>query len=175
VEELILDFEAYGFLQKVEFADLNGWSLTDRGRARVEELLTTELEESRAREAIATAHAMFLPLNKRFLDAITRWQVRPQPWDDMALNDHTDPEWDGRAQDALIRLTKRLRPVEQRLSAALARFEGYTDRIERALAKVQRGEMEWIDKPGIDSCHMVWFELHEDLIATLGLERGADA
>ncbi|WP_245966848.1 hypothetical protein [Sphaerisporangium album] len=25
----------------------------------------------------------------------------------------------------------------------------------------------------VDSCHRVWFELHEDLIATLGLDRHA--
>jgi hypothetical protein len=25
---------------------------------------------------------------------------------------------------------------------------------------------------GIDSCHTVWFELHEDLLATLNIERG---
>jgi hypothetical protein len=27
----------------------------------------------------------------------------------------------------------------------------------------------------MDSYHTVWFELHEDLLATLGLERGAGA
>jgi hypothetical protein len=27
----------------------------------------------------------------------------------------------------------------------------------------------------MDSYHTVWFELHEDLLATLGLERGATA
>jgi len=25
----------------------------------------------------------------------------------------------------------------------------------------------------MDSCHTVWMELHEDLLATLGLERGS--
>jgi hypothetical protein len=26
---------------------------------------------------------------------------------------------------------------------------------------------------GIDSCHVVWMELHEDLISTLGIQRSA--
>ena len=29
-------------------------------------------------------------------------------------------------------------------------------------------------KPMIDSYHSVWFELHEDLLATLGIERGSE-
>jgi len=30
----------------------------------------------------------------------------------------------------------------------------------------------WVDAIGIDSCHTVWFQLHEDLLATLGIPRG---
>jgi hypothetical protein len=29
-----------------------------------------------------------------------------------------------------------------------------------------------VDSPLIDSFHTVWFELHEHLLATLGIERG---
>jgi hypothetical protein len=38
---------------------------------------------------------------------------------------------------------------------------------------VDRGERSWVAQPKIDSCHTVWMELHEDLLATLGLERGS--
>ncbi len=37
------------------------------------------------------------------------------------------------------------------------------------------GERDWFTKPTIDSYHSVWFELHEDLLATLGLERAKEA
>ena len=40
--------------------------------------------------------------------------------------------------------------------------------------EVRRGHGEWFDKPLIDSYHTVWFELHEDLLATLGLERSTE-
>jgi hypothetical protein len=33
------------------------------------------------------------------------------------------------------------------------------------------GDRDWFTKPTIDSYHTVWFELHEDLLATLGIDR----
>jgi len=39
---------------------------------------------------------------------------------------------------------------------------------------VQGGDGEWFTKPTVDSYHTVWFELHENLLATLGIERGAE-
>lgn len=174
VEELFLDHEARGWVERVSFADLQGWSITERGRMEVQRLLSDELDRVGARDVVATTHTAFVRLNTRFLDAVTKWQVRPTPWDRMALNDHSDPRWDGDVLEVLNGLARRLRPLEEQLAARLARFGGYADRIEGALARVDRGETKWVDEPGIDSCHMVWFELHEDLLATLGLERGVD-
>ena len=34
------------------------------------------------------------------------------------------------------------------------------------------GDGDWFTKPTIDSYHTVWFELHENLLSTLGIERG---
>jgi hypothetical protein len=173
VEELFLDLEARGSLRRVRFAELHGWSITDRGRQEDHRLLSDELDQTGAREHVAQVHTAFVRLNARFLDAVTRWQVRPMPWDRMALNDHTDLTWDGRVLDELTDLARQLHPLEEELSTKLARFGGYADRIDAALARVDRGETKWLDEPGIDSCHMVWFELHEDLLVTLGLERGS--
>jgi hypothetical protein len=55
----------------------------------------------------------------------------------------------------------------------LARFRGYDDRFTAALARVEQGELTWVARPRVDSCHTVWMELHEDLIATLGIRRGS--
>ncbi|GEK21750.1 hypothetical protein CXY01_22700 [Cellulomonas xylanilytica] len=33
------------------------------------------------------------------------------------------------------------------------------------------GDGGWVDRTDVDSCHRVWFELHEDLVATLGIDR----
>jgi hypothetical protein len=32
-----------------------------------------------------------------------------------------------------------------------------------------------VDAPDRDSCHLVWMQFHEDLLATLGIPRGSDA
>jgi len=37
---------------------------------------------------------------------------------------------------------------------------------------VQAGDGGWVDRTDVESCHRVWFELHEDLVATLGVDRG---
>jgi hypothetical protein len=39
---------------------------------------------------------------------------------------------------------------------------------------VQTGHHSWVDAPDRDSLHAVWIQLHEDLLATLGIERGTD-
>jgi hypothetical protein len=31
-----------------------------------------------------------------------------------------------------------------------------------------------VDGPDRDSCHLVWIQFHEDLLATLGIKRGSD-
>lgn len=58
------------------------------------------------------------------------------------------------------------------MGAVIDRFAGYETRYAAALERVDAGQLAWVDAPGIESCHTVWLQLHEDLIATLGLERG---
>jgi len=57
------------------------------------------------------------------------------------------------------------------LVTVLQRFGGYGDRFATALAQVARGQRRYVDEPGLDSAHTVWFQLHEDLLATLNLSR----
>jgi hypothetical protein len=172
VEELLLDFEASGWIQRVSFADISGWALTDAGRAEDVQRLGAELDQAGARPTVAAAYADFDQLNKPFLEAITKWQIRPTPDDSMARNDHSDYQWDETVLEALDRLERSLRPVCANLHDALDRFDGYADRFSAALERVDQGDGSWVTGIGIDSCHTVWFQLHEDLLATLDLERG---
>jgi hypothetical protein len=172
VEENLLDFEAYGWLTRSEFAGSAGWSLTDRGRAENERRLATELDSSGASSTVVEVHSRFLPLNARFQEAVTRWQVRPLPGDPLATNDHTDFRWDDRVIESLRSLGRRLIPLDTDLVNALARFGGYAERYNAAVARVLRRENRWVDGLGIDSCHVVWMQLHEDLLASIGLDRG---
>ncbi|GAA1145629.1 hypothetical protein [Ornithinicoccus hortensis] len=56
----------------------------------------------------------------------------------------------------------------------LTRFTGYDTRFDAALRLARAGQYEWVDRTDIDSCHRVWFQLHEDLVATLGIDRLAE-
>jgi hypothetical protein len=61
-----------------------------------------------------------------------------------------------------------------RLSAGLTRFDSYAGLYSSALVKVETGHHSWVDAPDRDSLHGVWIQFHEDLLATLGIERGTD-
>ena len=51
----------------------------------------------------------------------------------------------------------------------------YGPRLRRAVERVEAGDGEWFTKPSLPSYHSVWFELHEDLLSTLGLDRSAES
>ncbi|HEY7430425.1 MAG TPA: transcriptional regulator [Streptosporangiaceae bacterium] len=174
VEELLLDCEARGWARRTSFAGSSGWSLTDAGRGEDERRLAAELDLAGARDAVAAVHGKFLPLNKQFGVACTDWQIRPSRRDPMASNDHTDWRWDDRVLRALVYCGESFRQLCAELSQCLARFGGYAGLYASALGKAQAGQPAWIDAPDHDSCHLVWIQFHEDLLATLGIPRGSD-
>ena len=171
VVESLEDFEAFGWVQRSRFAGTGGWSLTDAGRVQDCARLAAELDVAGARSVVTEALGAFEPLNDRFLDAVTRWQLHPMPGDALAANDHRDPRWDDRVIADLVGLGSALDRVCTPLAAVLARFTGYADRYATSADRVRRGEARWVDTLGIDSCHVVWIQLHEDLLATLGVDR----
>lgn len=167
--------EHAGWVQHVAFADLDGWSLTDSGKAENERQLMAERVSADPDDVVAAVYRVFLPLNARLLRAVTDWQIKPTEADRFAPNDHFDRAWDGRVLEELTSLDRELAPLIENLSAVLARFDGYVARYESALRRAKSGELDWIDKTDVDSCHRVWFQLHEDLIATLGIDRRHEA
>jgi hypothetical protein len=170
---MLLDYEAFGWTTRVGFADVSGWALTETGRIENERRLAAELDQTGTRSAVVAAHQVFGVLNSRFLATVTNWQIRPTPTDRLAVNDHGDPRWDARVLDDLHEIGQGVEPVCEQLTGALERFAGYPERYSAALDRTDRGERAWVAQPKIDSCHTVWMELHEDLLATLGLERGS--
>lgn len=174
VEERLFDFEASGWVSRSEFAGTKGWSLTAEGRVEGERRLAEELDTSGARSVVVDVHVRFLPLNARFQDAATRWQLRPLPGAPMAANDHTDHRWDDRVFGTLGSVGRGLETLTAELAAVLPRLRDYAERYESALSKASRGQHRWIDGVGLDSCHVVWMQFHEDLLATLGFDRSSE-
>jgi hypothetical protein len=120
--------------------------------------------------AAARAYQAFLPLNREALQLCTDWQVRPGG----ARNDHTDAGYDWSVIARLEALDDRVGPLLRRLGGAVPRFEPYRDRLRAARRRVVDGEHDWLTSPRVDSYHTIWMELHEDLLAALGRERGRD-
>ncbi|MFB4278171.1 transcriptional regulator [Nonomuraea sp. MTCD27] len=173
-KQALRDGQARGWVEHTAFAGTGGWSLTESGRAENERRLAAELARVGGAEEVRGIYREFLPLNALLLRACTDWQLRPTAGDRLAVNDHSDPAWDARILDELAAIDRELTPLAERLGNVLTRFRGYDTRFTTALARARAGEGAWVDRTDVDSCHRVWFELHEDLIATLGIDRHAE-
>ena len=163
VREHLLDAQAHGWAAYSSYAGEGGWSLTEAGRAQGERLLAAELDDAGARAAVAEVYQDFLPLNEVVAAACTAWQLA-----EMGIGEPTMTLAETIA--TLQGPANALARVEERLISHLHRFAGYHHRFTTALTKAG-DEPAWITGTDRDSCHRVWFELHEDLIATLGLVR----
>lgn len=171
---ILREAEQRGWVQHYSFAGLEGWSLTEDGRAENERQLADERASADPDNAIGALYRDFLPQNARLVRACSDWQIRPRGEDHLAPNDHTDPAWDARVLHELAGLVTTLGPLIDQLTGVLTRFTGYDTRFDAALQRARAGQVEWVDRTDIDSCHRVWFQLHEDLVATLGISRGTE-
>ncbi len=151
---------------------ISGWMLTPRGRVEGR-LLAAELGATGTRDVVRDAYRRFLVLNPRLLSVCTDWQLREVDGEPVT-NDHTDEVHDAAAVAHLHGIDLEAQPVCEALAAALDRFGTYGPRLAHALGRVDAGHPDWFTKPTIASYHTVWFELHENLLATLGIDRSTE-
>lgn len=170
VEQQLLDWEALGWVRRSRTTG-NAWYLTEIGRAAGERQVAQQVGALGVRASVASVHDRFLPLNERLTAACTRWQLRPSGGDPMAANDHTDWKWDEQVIKELGSVGRRMTVLLDELTPALPRFAVHPRRYASALDRVDHGDRSWVDAPDRPSCHIVWIQLHEDLIATLGIRR----
>ena len=168
VESELIDLALAGLVMHTS-GEFGGWGLTEAGRAADAARIAEELEAPGTRTAVTAAHERFSVLNPELLDLCTAWQLRsvdgvPTP------NDHTDPAYDARVLDRLTDLDRRADAVCAGLGAVLLRFGPYRVRLTDALTRVRAGALEYVTDD-MASYHSVWFQLHEDLLATLGIPR----
>lgn len=152
---------------------INGWSLTPSGRTHHAEQIAAELDGTGARDAVTEAYRGFLRVNPELLETCTAWQLLATPTGQV-VNTHTDRAHDDEVIHRLGALHDAVEPVLGELASVLDRFARYPARLDHAVRRVRAGALEWFTKPLLDSYHTVWFELHEDLLSTLGLRRGAE-
>lgn len=151
---------------------LAGWRLTTAGIAQDDAWLARELDAAGSRAGVEHAFRSFLALNPDLLAACTAWQLVAGGDGILVPNDHGDESYDAAVVALLADIHRRAQPVLLALASALPRFGHYRRRLQRALDGVQDGDGNWFTRPLLDSYHQVWFELHQDLLHTLGLERG---
>ncbi|MFC8043400.1 hypothetical protein [Nocardia sp. NPDC057353] len=163
VEEHLEDDRAHGWVTEAAFAGDRGWTLTEAGKAHGERLLAAELDAVGARADFEQIYRDFLPANAVVGATCTAWQLTELGIGELPADAEA-------IVAALHEPARLLGELEQRLTAHLARFSGYHRRFGTALAAGATNPA-WITGTDRDSAHRVWFELHEDLIATLGIER----
>jgi hypothetical protein len=147
----------------------SGWEVTEPGRVALGEMLSEEMSQDGVSELVTRSYERFLALNPSLLQIGTDWQIR-QIGTTQVINDHTDDEYDAGVLDRLMRVDESLQPILDELTENLPRFDPYRSRLTDALERVMGGYHGFVSD-SFDSYHTVWFQLHEDLLVTLGITR----
>ena len=156
-------------LVTLDSGPFGGWRLTERGLITAQELVRDELEQVDARDHVRNGYESFLGLNPKLLQTCGDWQAR-RLGSTPILNDHTDPDYDAQLLSRLLRIDHAAQRICSDLASRLMRFGVYGDRLTTALEKALAGNTEYVTDR-LDSYHTVWFQLHEDLLVTLGISR----
>ncbi len=166
---LLTELVASGLVERRR-GGLSGWGPTALGAKLGDAWLAEELEAAPARQVVEEAYRKFLVLNPELLVVCTQWQLR-SIGGTLVANDHSDPAYDAEVVARLADLHRRALPVVEGLGRALRRFGPYRTRLQGAFDYVAAGHGDWFTRPLIDSYHQAWFELHQDLLLTLGRSR----
>jgi predicted transcriptional regulator len=166
-EKVIVSLASDGLIKKNE--RLKKYVLTDSGSKSVaasakglrSEIGQTELEG---------LYNRFMILDAEFKNLATAWQVRA-PGPPPLFNDHSDPRYDQRIVNNLVRLHHRLKPLLETIGTKSLRYSPYIMRLADALNRLSDGSLDYFTNPRVDSYHNIWFELHEDLLCLLGRQR----
>ncbi len=148
---------------------LTGWALTPDGRARHADLLAAERGASGGFPELRQLYAEFGPLNAQIKAAISDWQLA-------GAESQPDGAYRARRAEVCVRLGALHESAFQltgQMTRVLARLNSYGPRLSAAKARFDGGEDSALTRPLSESYHDIWMELHQDLLLTLDLARGA--
>lgn len=142
--------------------------ITEPGKAALREFL-----QARRRHIIPLLEgrpwADFEALDAEFKTVCTMWQVRQDG--SGSLNTHDDPEYDFAVIEKLVEVHGRLRELVRSVGGLEAELADLIVELDNAMARVGEGEFDHFTGVQLNSFHNLWFELHEDLLCTMGLQR----
>jgi hypothetical protein len=145
-----------------------GFALTPKGVEQLSKLLASE--GLHGNETLTECYERFLGLNKRVLRISSDWQLRRDGGVE-APNDHSDPHYDSNVIDRLADLHDSARKCLDGVAVCAPRYAPYVQRLDSCVVRLRAGDHAAFTAPLAESYHTVWFELHQDLLLTLGLER----
>lgn len=157
---------------------MTAWSATfpdrsavgaSRIQTRGQQLLVVELELTGARGDVARSYESFLRLKPDVLRVCHDWQMRRLGSTEVP-NDHGEVDYDAGVLGRLIKIDDAAQPVCADLVGRLKRFAAYGRRLSAALERALASDNAQVTD-SVDSYHTVWFQLHEDLLVTLGISR----
>ncbi|HHV22890.1 MAG TPA: transcriptional regulator [Propionibacterium sp.] len=167
-EATLIDLGARGWVAK-DAGTFGGWRVTDAGKVADNEAVAAEVAETGCLAGIEAAYGRFEGLNAVALEACTAFQMRTVNGV-RQVNDHTDRAYDTRILRQLASVERRGQEVCNDLESVLDRFADYGPRLSEAMNRALAGYWEYVSEHE-DSFHTVWFQLHEDLLVTLGRPR----
>ena len=144
--------------------------VTPGGRAWLDARYPEAFAAHRDDPAFTAAADKFERINRDLLALLTDWQSMPAGGERVP-NTHTDAEYDRAILDRLGDLHDRAAKVLDRFADAEPRLEEYARRLDAAYDKALAGETDYVSGVRVDSYHVVWHELHEDLLRMLGRSR----
>jgi len=163
------DLEADALIQRQD-QKIGGWILTPEGRAQGELMAAASLDASGERPFVNSIYRDFLQVNEDFLSLCADWGLGEITGQEVS-NCRNESCRGGEFVDRLIELDGAVQLICEDLGRRLLRFGDYGLRFTVALERVVAGELDWFDRSMMDSYYTVWFELQENLLATLGIER----
>lgn len=163
---VLTEASARGLIERGGFADLQGWLITDPGHTELARMLAAEVASCGAGPQLETTLDRFEPVNARFVEVVSGWQLR-----------YTSGEQAGDGADVTV-LLRTLAELGDQLTESLTglvpqlpRFGRYPAQYRLAVQRAGSEGTRWISGLGILSCHVVWAELHQDLLSTAGRTR----
>lgn len=140
------------------------------GRQRLEAAYPAWFQEFRANADVQAAAGKFERINADLLALLTDWQS-VEVGGETVPNTHEDVDYDQAILDRLGDLHERAAKVIGRLADAQPRLGRYLERLDTAYERALVGEHDFVSGVRVDSYHLVWHELHEDLLRMLGTSR----
>lgn len=165
---VIAELADAGFVMRKDGPRLSGTMITPAGRSEHDRLAAANPLDDAAVQSVSEFYAAFGPINTDFKAICASWQLRA----DGTPNDHTDVDYDAGVISALGEAHRRVSKELATVGASVARLARYVPRLDSALAKVRAGDNAAFARPMYDSYHDIWMELHQDLLLTVGRERG---